>query len=43
MRERLVEAMRAAVNGLLRDAGDAEDAPPFTVEPSRQAEHGDFA
>lgn len=43
MRERLVEAMHAAVSGLLADAGDADAAPPFTVEPSRQAAHGDFA
>lgn len=43
MRERLVEAMHAAVVSLLAEVGDAEPPPPFVVEPPRQAEHGDFA
>ncbi len=43
MRERLEEHLRRAVRRLLDDAGDVGEIPPFGVETSRQAEHGDFA
>jgi len=43
MRERLEEHLRRAVRRLLDDAGDMGEIPPFGVETSRQAEHGDFA
>jgi len=43
MRERLEEDLRRAVRRLLEDAGDTGEPPPFTIEASRQQEHGDFA
>jgi arginyl-tRNA synthetase len=43
MRERLAEEVAKAVAGLLTEAGLAADVPVFTLEPSRQPEHGDFA
>jgi len=43
MRERLSEALEAAVGELLASAGDRDAAPEFAVEPPRQREHGDFA
>jgi arginyl-tRNA synthetase len=43
LRERLNQAIAAAVEGLLRAAGDAGAAPEWSLEVPRQAEHGDFA
>lgn len=43
MRERLAEELRSALEALLAAAGDPEPPPPFSVEPPRQKEHGDFA
>jgi arginyl-tRNA synthetase len=39
----LKEAIGAAVQALLDDAGDEGELPPFVVEAPRQADHGDFA
>jgi len=43
MKERLREALERCVRELLAAAGDADAPPPFTVEPPRDAAHGDFA
>jgi len=43
VRERLQEALGAAVQALLTEAGDSGAPPVIALEPSRQAEHGDFA
>lgn len=43
MRERLHEALREAVEAVLREVGDTEPAPAFALEAPRQADHGDFA
>ena len=43
MKDRLLEALAAAVRRLLDEGGDAGDAPAFSLEVPRQAEHGDFA
>src|SRR3972149_4610193 len=43
MRERLEEDLRGAGGRLLEDVGDTGDPPAFTIEASRQQEHGDFA
>ncbi|HVP29028.1 MAG TPA: arginine--tRNA ligase [Myxococcota bacterium] len=43
MKDRLHEAVTAAVRRLLDAAGDAADVPSFTLEVPRQAAHGDFA
>ena len=43
MREELVAAVEQALRVLLRDASAGEELPAYTLEPSRQAEHGDFA
>ncbi len=43
MREKLQAALDASVRALLAEAGDVASAPSVTLEPPRQAEHGDFA
>jgi arginyl-tRNA synthetase len=43
MKERLHQAFADAVAALLTEVGDAQPVPPFSVEPPRQADHGDFA
>ena len=43
MRERLNQAIAAAAERVLRDAGDGGPLPEFSLEVPRQAEHGDFA
>jgi arginyl-tRNA synthetase len=43
LRERLTQAIAAAAERLLRDAGDAGPVPEFSLEVPRQAGHGDFA
>ena len=43
MRERLQTALHDAVTALLTEAGDSAPPPVLALEPSRQAEHGDFA
>ncbi len=43
MRERLLQAIDAALRELLRDAGDSAAPPAFVVEAPRQNDHGDFA
>jgi arginyl-tRNA synthetase len=43
VRDRLSQAIAEAAAGLLREAGDEEAPPPFSVDVPRQAEHGDFA
>lgn len=43
MRKRLKDAIGAAVQALLDDAGNEGELPPFVVEAPRQADHGDFA
>ena len=43
VRERLQAALDATVQALLSEAGDPGEGPTVALEPSRQAEHGDFA
>jgi arginyl-tRNA synthetase len=43
VRERLFDALRGAVRGLLQAAGDDAPLPEFALEVSRSSEHGDFA
>jgi arginyl-tRNA synthetase len=43
MRERLEQRFRAAIRGVLDEAGDAGAMPDFTLVASRDPEHGDFA
>ena len=43
MKDDLQDRIADVVRGLLADAGDAGEVPAFTLEPPRQAEHGDFA
>jgi arginyl-tRNA synthetase len=43
VRERLQQALTAAVEGLLSEVGDAGAPPAIALEPPKQAEHGDFA
>lgn len=43
MRDRLRRALEAAIGSVLREGGDAGPPPAFALEPSRQADHGDFA
>jgi len=43
MKERLREALERCVRELLAAAGDSDAPPAFTVEPPRDAAHGDFA
>jgi arginyl-tRNA synthetase len=43
MRERLRRALETAIGSVLREAGDGGPLPPFTLDPPRQVEHGDFA
>jgi len=43
LRERLNQAIAAAAERVLRDAGDGGPLPEFSLEVPRQAEHGDFA
>jgi arginyl-tRNA synthetase len=43
MRDRLRRALEAAIGSVLREGGDAGPPPAFALDPSRQADHGDFA
>src|SRR5262245_63839747 len=43
MRERLEERFRAAIRGVLDEAGDAGPVPEFALVASRDPAHGDFA
>jgi len=43
MRDRLRRALEDAIRTVLREAGDAGEAPAFALDPPRQPEHGDFA
>jgi arginyl-tRNA synthetase len=43
MKERLHEALVAALRRLLEEAGDVGDPPEFALEVPRNPEHGDFA
>lgn len=43
MRDRLRQVLDDAIRTLLREAGDADAAPAFALDPPRQVDHGDFA
>ncbi len=43
MREQLLHKIHDAIRLVLTQWGDTDELPPFTLEVSRQAEHGDFA
>lgn len=43
MKERLEEALSAALQRMLQAVGDVDPPPEFTLEVPRSAEHGDFA
>ncbi len=43
MKERLEEALSAALQRMLREVGDPGPPPEFALEVPRSAEHGDFA
>jgi len=43
MREAVLEQFRRALRRVLAEAGDAGELPEFSLDPAREAAHGDFA